>query len=47
MISVNLNDTAILNIWGVDYSCINDNISKRDAINLLQSADFTEEKKVF
>ena len=32
--SVNLNDTAILNFKGVDYPCINSKISKSEAINL-------------
>ena len=34
MLSINLNDTAILNIPGFDYRCILNRISKSDAVNL-------------
>ena len=37
MISMNLNDFAILNIRGSDYRCIISGISKNDAINLMQN----------
>ena len=40
MMSINLNDIAILNIKG--YCCIISLISKNEAINLIQSADLTE-----
>ena len=46
MMSINLNDVATLNIKCVYYGCIINNISKSDAINLMQNADFNEEKKV-
>ena len=46
MMSINLNDIATLNIECVYYGCIINNISKSDAINLMQNADFNEEKKV-
>ena len=39
---MNLSDIAILNIKGSDYCCIISLISKNEAINLLQNADFTE-----
>ena len=39
---LNLSDIAILNIKGSDYCCIISLISKNEAINLLQNADFTE-----
>ena len=42
MMSVNLSDIAILNAKGFDYRCIISLISKREAINLLENADFTE-----
>ena len=42
MMSMNLSDIAILNIKVSDYRCIISLISKNDAINLLQNADFTE-----
>ena len=42
MISINLNDIAILNIKGCDYCYIISIISKNEAINLLQNADLTE-----
>ena len=34
MTSMNLSDSAILNIKGADYCCIISGISKREAINL-------------
>ena len=40
--SVNLSDTAILNIKVSDYRCIISLISKNEAIDLLQNADLTE-----
>ena len=43
MMSINLNDIAILNIKGSDYHCIISLINKNEAINLLQNADLTEE----
>ena len=42
MMSMNLNDIAILNIKCSDYRCIISLISKNEAINLMQNADFTE-----
>ena len=41
MMSMNLSDTAILNISGADHHCIINKISKTEAINLLQKADLT------
>ena len=42
MMSMNLNDKAILNIKGSGYLCIISLISKNEAINLMQNADLTE-----
>ena len=39
MMSVSLNDIAILNIKGSGYGCIISLICKNEAINLLQNAD--------
>ena len=41
MMSINLNDIAILNIKGSDYRCIIILISKNEAIKLTQNADLT------
>ena len=42
MMSINLNDLAILNIHSVDYRFIINKISKSEAVNLLQNADLRE-----
>ena len=42
MMSINLNNIAILNINSVDYRCIINGISKGDALNLLKNADLTK-----
>ena len=42
MMSMNLSDTAILNISGSDYHCIISLMNKNEAINTLQNADLTE-----
>ena len=42
MLSVNLSDSAILNIKVSNYHCFIRLISKNEAINLLQNADLTE-----
>ena len=42
MISMNLNDIAVLNIKSSDYCCIVSLISNNEAINLLQNSDLTE-----
>ena len=42
MMSMNLNDIAILNIKDSDYSCNISLISKNEAINLIQNADLTK-----
>ena len=46
MMSINLNNIAILNIKGIDYHCIINGISKSDSVNLLQNTDLIEEKEV-
>ena len=38
MLSVNISDIAILTIKNVDYRCIIHNISKSEALNLLQNS---------
>ena len=42
MMSMNFSDIAILNIKGADYSYIISEISKHEAINLIQNADLSE-----
>ena len=42
MMSMNLSNTAILNIKGSDYRCIINLIRKNQTIKLMQNADFTE-----
>ena len=42
MMSVDLNNIAILNIQCVIYSCIINEITKREAVKLLQSADLSK-----
>ena len=46
MMSINLNNIAILNIKGIDCHCIINGISKSDSLNLLQNTDLIEEKEV-
>ena len=42
MMSINVNNVAILNIKGSGYCCINSLISKTVVINLLQNVDLTK-----
>ena len=42
MMSMNLDDIAILNIEGTNYYCIIGRISKSEAINVMQNSDLTE-----
>ena len=42
MMSIKLNDIAILNIRSVNYCCVINEISKSEAVNLLQNADVSE-----
>ena len=46
MMSGNLSNIAILNIKDSDYWSIISLISKNEAVNLLQNADFTEHYKL-
>ena len=46
MMSINLSNIAILNIKGSNFLCVISLISKNDAINLLQNADFTQKSRV-
>ena len=45
MMSINFSDIAILNIKSSDYRCIISEISKNEAINLMQNVDLTEKSK--
>ena len=45
MMSINLNDIAILNIHGVDYRCIIHGISKIEAMGLLRNANLNEKSR--
>ena len=42
MMSINLNNIAILQIKGSDYRCIISLISQDEALNLIENADLTE-----
>lgn len=42
IISVNVNDIAILNIRGVDERCIINGISNKEAVDLQQNADWNK-----
>ena len=46
MMSINLNDTSILNTRDVDYYCIIKGKSKSDSVSLLQNADLTEWRRI-
>ena len=41
---MNICNIAILNIHGADYHCIISEISKSEAINLMQNIDLTEKR---
>ena len=45
MMSLNLDDIAILNIKGADFLCSINRISKTKALNLMQNIDLTKKKK--
>ena len=45
MMSIKLNDIAILNINGADYGCIIDGICKKESVNLIKNTDLTEKKE--
>ena len=47
MMSMNLSDTAILNIKSVDYRCIISGIRKNEAINLMQNANLMKKSGTF
>ena len=47
MMSINLNDVAILNIKGSDDRCIISGLIKNDAVNLMQNTDLTEKAEHF
>ena len=46
MMFMNLNDSAILSIYGVDYLCVIFRISISEAINLSRYADLREKKLI-
>ena len=43
--SMNISNTAILNIRGADYRCVISGISKIETINLMQNIDLTEKNR--
>ena len=43
--SMNISNTAILNIRGADYCCVIRGISKSETINLMQNIDLTEKNR--
>ena len=45
MMPMNLNNIAILNIYGDDYRCIMGGISKREVVNLLENIDLNENRR--
>ena len=45
MMSMNLNNVAILNIHGVGYRCIVNGISNSEVVNLLQNVDLSEKSE--
>ena len=45
MVYFNLSDTAVLDIKGVDYCCIISDISKSEAINIMQNIDLTKKAR--
>ena len=45
MVSMNLGDTAILDIKGSDYWCIISLIRKNEVVNLMQNTDLTEKSR--
>ena len=45
IMSMNLNDIAILKIKNEDYCCIIKGISKNEAIRLMQNTDLTEKSR--
>ena len=46
MMSININDIAILKIRSVDYRCNINGIIKSEALNLLRNADLTKGREV-
>ena len=44
LMSINLNDIAILDIRSVDYCCVINGIDKSEVIYLLQNADLTKKR---
>ena len=46
IIPMNLNDIAVLNINGLDYCCIINEISKNEAVNWRQKADFKKRREL-
>ena len=46
MISININDIALLNIKGVDDCCIICGISKSQAISLVENVELSETSRL-
>ena len=44
--SMNLSDTAILNIKDSDYCCIISLINKNEVVHIMQNADLTEKSRI-
>ena len=47
MMSMNLNDITILNIYGVDYCCIINGIGKSKAVYLFKNVDLSEKSGIY
>ena len=45
MVSMNLIDTAILNIHGLNYHCMITRVSKSEAVNLMQNINLSEKSE--
>ena len=43
MMPMNLSDIAIVNIYGVGYCCIINEIGKSESVDLLQKADLNKQ----
>ena len=44
MISMNLNDSAVLSVHGIDYCCIIKGISKSGAMGLLRNSSLNQKR---
>ena len=46
MMSINLNNIAILNIFSIDYCCITNGIGRSEAKKSLQNTNLTEKREI-